>query len=190
MTDRRIYYVVGASGAGKDTLIRHAREYLDGGSAVAFAHRYITRPAFAGGENHVALSEVEFQLRQQRGLFAMHWESHGLYYGIGVEINQWLTGGLSVVINGSRAYLPFALKLYPGLRVVWVHADPDQVAARLLQRRRESAQQIAERMQRNPEPTHPPCDIVRIDNSDTPEAAGERLLVLLRTGVLPDQFAG
>lgn len=183
MADRRLYYVVGASGAGKDTLIRYAREHLGGQWPVMFAHRYITRSAAVGGENHVALTEDEFRLRQQNGLFAMHWKSHGFCYGIGVEINQWLAAGLSVVINGSRAYLPHALQSYHDLRVVWVDAGPEQVAARLLQRKRESAEQIDARLQRNPEPSIPLCDIVRIDNNGKPEDACERLLVLLRTGV-------
>ena len=53
-----LFYVVGASGAGKDSLLAYARAALGGGTPVFFAHRYITRPAEAGGENHVALSKA------------------------------------------------------------------------------------------------------------------------------------
>ncbi len=52
----RLFYVVGASGAGKDSLIEYARNALGSRDAVVFAHRYITRPPTARGENHVALS--------------------------------------------------------------------------------------------------------------------------------------
>lgn len=191
MADGRLYFVVGASGAGKDTLIRYAREHRDRDAPVVFAHRYITRPATAGGENHIALDEHEFRLRQRLGLLAMHWESHGLYYGIGVEINVWLAAGLSVVVNGSRAYLPLAHLAHPDLCVVWVHAEPERVAARLLQRRRESGEQIDRRLRRNPEPVMPPgCAIVRIDNNGTPAQAGERLLALFSAGSGPDRLAG
>ena len=80
----RLFYVVGASGAGKDTLIAYARNALPVANAVVFAHRYITRPAHVGGENHIALSDAEFSVRETNGLFAMSWESNGLRYGIGV----------------------------------------------------------------------------------------------------------
>ncbi len=48
----RLIYVMGASGSGKDSLMRYAREKLAKHSNIVFAHRYITRPADAGGENH------------------------------------------------------------------------------------------------------------------------------------------
>ena len=60
---------------------------------VAFAHRYITRPAEVGGENHVALSRAEFALRRAHGLFAFHWQAHGNDYGIGREIDAWRAAG-------------------------------------------------------------------------------------------------
>ena len=69
-----LFYVVGASGAGKDSLLAYARAALGGGAPVFFAHRYITRPAEAGGENHVALSKAEFAQMQALDLFALSWE--------------------------------------------------------------------------------------------------------------------
>ena len=71
---------------------------------IAFAHRYITRPADAGGENHVALSRAEFALRRAHGLFAFHWQAHGNDYGIGREIQAWRAAGLTVVVSGSREH--------------------------------------------------------------------------------------
>lgn len=48
----KIFYVVGASGAGKDSLMQLARKQVEGRS-VAFAHRYITRPADDNTENFI-----------------------------------------------------------------------------------------------------------------------------------------
>ncbi len=54
----RLLYLMGASGSGKDSLLDALRQHLP--TDVAVAHRYITRPADAGAENHIALSETEF----------------------------------------------------------------------------------------------------------------------------------
>ena len=80
---------MGPSGAGKDSVLRYARERL-AGSGVLFAHRYITRPPVAGDENFVSLDPAEFAARRARGLFAFDWEAHGCLYGIGLEIEAWL----------------------------------------------------------------------------------------------------
>lgn len=145
----RLIYVVGASGSGKDTLMAYAREQLAGESGVCFAHRYITRPAAAGGENHVALSPEEFAARQAGRLFAMHWSSHGLQYGIGIEINQWLAKGIHVVVNGSREYLTEARRLYPELLPVCIEVSTDVLRQRLLSRGREDVQAVEQRLQRH-----------------------------------------
>ena len=57
-----LVYVMGPSGAGKDTLLRAARARLEGGD-VFFAHRYITRDPVPGDENFIALSPAEFEAR-------------------------------------------------------------------------------------------------------------------------------
>jgi len=147
----KLFYVMGASGAGKDSLLSYAREnackHTGKKSTLVFAHRYITRPADAGGENHIALTDEEFQQRSQHHCFAMSWQSHGNYYGIGTEINQWLEQGLNVVINGSRAYFDAALKQYPTIVPVLITADRDRLLARLIKRGRESKEAIEKRLQ-------------------------------------------
>lgn len=149
-----LLYVIGASGSGKDSLIHHAREALARNSSVVFAHRYITRAHDAGGENHVALSEAEFEARVQRNLFPLHWHSHDMRYGIGCELNHWLAKGLTVILNGSRAYLHEASKSYPELVPVLVEVSPETLRSRLRARGRESAEEIDARLQRAQEFKH------------------------------------
>lgn len=144
----RLIYVMGASGSGKDSLLRLARTHLGSHSGVCFAHRYITRSADAGGENHIALSPAEFQARLRARLFALHWSSHGLDYGVGLEINHWLARGLTVVLNGSREHLPQARTNYPDLLPVWIEVSPDVQRQRLASRARESAAAIEARLER------------------------------------------
>lgn len=141
--------MVGASGVGKDSLLAGLRHALNPGDRIAIAHRYITRPADAGGENHVALSEAEFQQRRHAGCFALHWESHGLLYGIGREIELWLAAGLSVVINGSRAHLPSLRECYPHARIVEITASEWVLRERLQSRGREDAEALDARLARH-----------------------------------------
>ncbi|MGC2855393.1 phosphonate metabolism protein/1,5-bisphosphokinase (PRPP-forming) PhnN [Novispirillum sp. DQ9] len=179
----RLIYVMGPSGAGKDTLLAGLRATLPAGAAVTFAHRYITRPADAGGENHVALSAAEFALRLERGLFALHWDSHGLRYGIGREIDLWMAAGLTVVVNGSRGAMDEALLAYPDMRPVAITADPAVLRARLEARGRETAAEIAERLARAAAfPLDHPA-IARVDNSGAVADAVARLRVVVLEGL-------
>jgi ribose 1,5-bisphosphokinase len=170
----RLIAIMGPSGAGKDTLIAYARARSDP-ARVLFAHRYITRAPEAGGENHVALSAAEFAARRRAGLFALSWESHGLAYGIGGELDLWLGAGFTVVAGIARAVWDAAARRYPGLTGVLVTAEPAVLAARLAARGREDAAAIAERLAR--EVALPADPAIRtIDNSGDLATAGESLL--------------
>ncbi len=173
-----LFYVVGASGVGKDSLLAYARS-RPGKHPVLFAHRYITRPAEAGGENHVAVTAEEFARMKALGLFALDWDSHGHRYGIGIEIDHWLQAGANVVMNGSRAYLAETSRRYPDVCVVLVEADPDVLRLRLRQRARESAAEIEARVARAGAFTVNHPNLVRLRNDGPLEEAGDRLLDVL-----------
>lgn len=181
----RLFYVMGASGCGKDSLLAVARSRLPAEAPVAFAHRYITRPADAGGENHVALSRTEFQLRLRHGLFALHWESHGFAYGIGREIDLWMGQGISVVMNGSREALPAAVRAYPDLLPVLVTVPEDVLRQRLEARGREDAADMERRLARArmAEPEAPA--LVRFDNSGPLHERGRALADLILDNISP-----
>jgi ribose 1,5-bisphosphokinase len=171
-----LIYLVGASGSGKDSLLRYARGRLADHAGVAFAHRYITRAADAGGENHIALSTEEFAARRRAGLFALDWESHGQAYGIGVEIDQWLAQGVTVVVNGSRAYLPAAQRRYPRLLPVWIEVSTEVLRGRLQARGREDAAAIEQRLTRHRQLQAQPRTGTMIRNDGELAKAGEALV--------------
>nr|WP_281357384.1 phosphonate metabolism protein/1,5-bisphosphokinase (PRPP-forming) PhnN [Thiomicrorhabdus cannonii] len=175
-----MFYVMGPSGAGKDTLLGYARERLTQ-APVVFAHRYITRPVEIAGENHIHLSEAEFINRLQRGCFKFHWHSHGWDYGLGIEVDSWLQMGLNVVMNGSRGYFEQARLLHPPLVPVVITASEAILRERLKKRGRESALEIEERIARAK--AFERLDMAngyQIDNSSTIQTAGERFVALLR----------
>lgn len=143
----RIIWLTGASGSGKDSLLDALRETVPPGLMVA--HRYITRAADAGGENHVALSEAEFQRRKMLGLFAIDWQAHQHCYALGIEIDLWLQHGLDVVVNGSRLHLPAVLQRYGSqLLPICLQVTQEVLEQRLRQRDREDKDEIARRLRR------------------------------------------
>ncbi|MDN3543336.1 MAG: phosphonate metabolism protein/1,5-bisphosphokinase (PRPP-forming) PhnN [Roseateles asaccharophilus] len=175
----RLIYVMGPSGSGKDSLLRRARETLEarpqGLDRICFAHRYITRPADAGAENHIALSPAEFLARRRAGLFALHWHSHGLDYGIGLEVEQWLARGLTVVMNGSREHLPAAQQRFSLLTAVAISVDMQTQRQRLQARARESAAAIEARLARTLSLRLPP-EVLLIRNEGTLSEGAAQLL--------------
>ena len=177
-----LYYLIGASGAGKDSLIQYARAHLPVDANVVFTHRYITRPADSGGENHIALEKTEFNARRNMQCFAMSWYSHDTHYGIGIEINQWLAKGLNVVMNGSRAYLDTATKKYRELVPVHLSVKPDVLKQRLLKRGRENKQQIEKRLvqARQLELTLSHPKLVIIENNGDLHDAGDKFIRVIQ----------
>lgn len=167
---------MGPSGAGKDTLLKHARARL-AGSPILFAHRYITRTPIAGDENFISLSEREFEARLD--LFAFHWAAHGNRYGIGIEVERWRERGRTVVISGSREHFVRDLTGRPDVLPVLVTAPAAILAARLAARGREDGQVAALRLWRSNtiETEHP--RLVRIENTGTPAKAGDRLAAVI-----------
>lgn len=175
----QLVYIVGASGVGKDSLMQYARTQLNGSIPLLFAHRYITRPATEGSENHIALTAEEFRNRKVGGLFALDWESHGLYYGIGIEIDVWMQMGSHVVVNGSRQYLPVAKQRYPDMIPIAIEADPEVIRHRLESRGREKGEEIEQRIKRQPELDV--AGLIRISNNGLLDEGGEELLGILRS---------
>ncbi len=65
----RLVAVAGPSGAGKDTLLRFARNHLGGDPNIVFPHRVVTRQPSAA-EDHHAFSEADFAAAVAAGGFA------------------------------------------------------------------------------------------------------------------------
>ncbi|RGP36522.1 phosphonate metabolism protein/1,5-bisphosphokinase (PRPP-forming) PhnN [Pseudotabrizicola alkalilacus] len=170
----RLFFVVGPSGVGKDTLLSGA---IAADPALHWARRAITRPESAGGEPFEGVTEAEFSNRLARGDFALHWDAHGLSYGVP---HTELPLGRDVLLNGSRAAIAQALAAFPGLRIIHITAPVPVLAERLLGRGRESRDQIEARLIRADQPLHAAVPVIEIANDTTPEAGVARLLQALR----------
>lgn len=144
-----LFLVVGPSGAGKDTLLDGARDALAGNGTVVFARRQITRPADAGGEEHEAVTDAAFDARRDAGGFMLHWEAHGLKYGVPDSYARDLAAGRNVVANVSRAVLADAIDRFQPATVLEITASPEVLAERLASRGRETPAGIAARLARD-----------------------------------------
>lgn len=162
--------LAGPSGAGKDSLLDRVRADLADDARFHFARRTITRPAQAGGEAHEAVSPGEFQELAAAGAFILTWQAHGLCYGI--RRSEAPEDSL-VVISVSRTVLHEAARLRR-LQVVEVTAPRNLLAERLARRGRETADQIAARLDREmglPDG----LDVITIRNESSIEEGAARL---------------
>jgi ribose 1,5-bisphosphokinase len=177
----RLFYLMGASGTGKDSLLQYLKTHLDVRHRVKLPLRHITRPADAGGEAHIALALEAFQRLTAEGAFALHWQSHGFHYGIGREIDDWLEAGFHVVINGSRHYLETACRRYPEMQPVLIRVSHDALLQRLTLRGRENPEQIEQRLQRAEALDRQLSEehLLVIDNDGPLQEAGQILLNLI-----------
>lgn len=177
--NHRLIYVMGPSGAGKDSVLGWLRGALPASSPVVWARRTITRAADAGGEAHEAIDTATFEALDATGEFAMAWQANGLWYGIRRDQLAPLARGQWVLINGSRGYLDDALHRYPGMTVVHITAPAAVLEQRLLARGRETPEQVRARVARATAlAPHP--GTIEIVNDTTIEQAGLRLLQALR----------
>lgn len=142
------FFVVGASGVGKDSLLDAARALLGSNPRYVFATRAITRPADAGGEAHQALTEESFAEQDAAGQFLLTWQAHGLRYGLPQTLAQDIADGRHVVANGSRASVAELATRVPHLVVLHVTADAAARQQRIAGRGREQGSALAARMER------------------------------------------
>jgi ribose 1,5-bisphosphokinase len=145
----RLIYVVGPSGAGKDSLLQWVKARLPEDARIHFARRTITRPSSVDAEQHEAVGESRFAQLVTDRVFAMHWSANGLSYGIRHDELNPLQRGDSVVVNGSREYADEALRRYPSLSLIHITASEAVLRSRLAQRGRESAEATNARMGRS-----------------------------------------
>lgn len=174
----RLIYLIGSSGAGKDTVLRWLSVHQSRPIRLHIARRTITRPADDPSESHEAVTPEQFDAQLHAGAFALHWDANGLRYGIRREELLPLTDGRNVIVNGSRGHLHEARKLYPDLYAVLLTTSATQLRQRLVERGRESEEMIDARLQRTASLPAPQVE-AEIANDGAPEQAGGRLLALL-----------
>jgi thymidine phosphorylase len=176
-----LFFVVGPSGSGKDSLIDGAKAVFEKTGRYVFARRVITRPAGSAGEDHEATTEEEFARRIALGGFLISWNAHGLRYGLPASLMAALENGQHVIANGSRAVIAELAARVPRLIVVEVVAPPELLAARIAGRGRETGAAIDKRVARNVAQWPSSVKTVTVRNDATIAAGIERFLAALES---------
>jgi ribose 1,5-bisphosphokinase len=180
----RLVLVVGPSGSGKDTLIGLAQAACAGESGIVFPRRIVTREASLH-EPNLSVSRAEFAEALTRGDFALHWEAHGLRYGLPHSIVGDLDAGRVVVANVSRTVIEAARRQYAEVNidvtVVLVTAPPEVLAARLAVRNRASDGSLDGRLRRSVALSGAVPDAI-IDNTGRAEDHARELVAIILGG--------
>lgn len=179
----RLIVVLGPSGSGKDTLMSYARAALGDRADVLFVRRAITRPADAGHEDHVAMTDTEFDAAIDEGQFSLTWAANGLRYGLPRAIEPHLSEGRLAVVNGSRGAWSVIRQVFPSAVAVEIRVDPEILAQRLEARGRESASEIEARLERaSVLDSRFEADLI-IDNSGEVDTAGAALVAYMTRAI-------
>jgi ribose 1,5-bisphosphokinase len=185
----QLFLVLGPSGVGKDTLMNGARKSIgESNSQYHFAQRYITRPKSdnPNDEDHIPLSDEDFDGMVNENQFVLHWNAHSLKYGIGREIIEHLSHNRNVIVNVSRTVIEQAQNDFKtcNVTVVEINADSHVIRDRLIKRGRESEQDINNRIQRGEEMAaavkQAAKNLKRVLNNTTVDEGVDRLLVALQ----------
>ncbi|GAC1430670.1 MAG: hypothetical protein NVSMB6_29490 [Burkholderiaceae bacterium] len=176
----RLFYVVSPSEVGKDSLLRWVRERVHEHRQVRFATRVITRDAHPS-EDHEPVTVDDFWQEAGDGGFSMIWQANGACYAVRRSIEADLRAGHDVVVNGSRDYVPRVVDAFPDSKIVWIGAEADFIARRLVAPQRERSAALLQRDQRATAFSAPDAhNTIHLDNSGPIEVAGSRLLALLQ----------
>jgi ribose 1,5-bisphosphokinase len=173
--------VVGASGAGKDSVLRYAAQTLAGDPRFVFPRRIITRAANPQNEDHATVDAGKFNVMAAAGEFALHWEAHELKYGVPASIVGDLDQGRVVSVNVSRAIVAAAAASFPQTAVAEVVASPEACARRIAARGRESFEAALARGRRTVPRPAVAIPWFKIDNNGPVEFAGESFCSFLES---------
>jgi phosphonate metabolism protein PhnN/1,5-bisphosphokinase (PRPP-forming) len=174
-----LFYLVGPSGVGKDTLVHWVKDHVPTHARIVFARRTVTRPPHSH-EAHDPIDVENFWRLEQAGHFAMMWQANGLCYGVGRGIEADLKAGRDVVVIGSRAYVPQLQQAFPDALIVWIDANADTIRQRIESRQRETGDALSNRLDRTRQFAEiREQSVIHLDNSGPPEIAGQQLLDLL-----------
>jgi ribose 1,5-bisphosphokinase len=186
----KIYYMIGASGSGKGTLMRYAQEKLKGRYPIIFPSRYVTKPTHqAEGDISLTYDEMKKRIEDEEFLIACGY--NGNFYALGSVFEEAIKYGVSVVTDGSRElllemeYEGLYPDIYPYIRSIFIEVESDIAEERIYERGREGLEEIQKRVRRiNRFNQAKTVSVKVINNSGDIEEAGEELVEFLKEDLM------
>ncbi len=162
----RVVLVVGASGAGKDSLLRGAREYFGESGRLGFIRRYITRPPDSNEDNYY-IDPTGFVLLKRLNFFISTWQAHGNHYGIpchALGSPDSVNGHELLILSISRSAIADFEQIHDTVTTIQVKVKENVLRERLKRRGRENDLAIQRRLERAKRPVVA-RDLITFDNS-------------------------
>ncbi len=137
----KIVLIVGASGVGKDTLLKEIKKDL--GKNFHFIKRYITRKPDKSEKNYY-LADDAFELLKNNSFFLSTWSAHNNFYGIAKNS---IKKGINI-ISISRSKIKDFENVFDNVYTINISVSKDELRNRLTLRARESKEEIEQRLNR------------------------------------------
>lgn len=167
---KKIVLIVGASGVGKDTLLRNIKDKVKAN----FLKRYITREP-DNNESNYYIDEDAFLALKEKNYFISSWKAHGNHYGIAKEH---IKEGLSI-ISISRGAVEDFEKVFDEVITINITLPKELMIRRLHDRGRESIDEILKRVERASKEVEA-TNLIEFDNSDTLENSSKKFIQLIK----------
>lgn len=142
------FAIVGASGVGKDSILAAAKPRLESCGDFYFPTRFITRPADAGGEEHLSISNADFVQSVREDRFSLWWMAHETHYALPDDVFEKLRFNTHVIANISRRSVKETIQKFNTVEIIEITASPDTIKKRLMMRGRENEAEIMVRQLR------------------------------------------
>ncbi|WP_170175840.1 hypothetical protein [Sulfurimonas crateris] len=166
----KIVLIVGASGVGKDTLLKSIQNDIKAN----FVTRYITRIPDNNESNHY-IGKDDFLYLIKSDFFISSWEAHGNIYGIS---KLSIKDGLNIISISREAIKDFE-NTFEDVATIEIGIPKQMLYERLKSRDRENEEAIKKRIQRS-EQKIKAKNHTYFDNSKPLEESKSTFLELLR----------
>ncbi|MBN2335592.1 AbrB/MazE/SpoVT family DNA-binding domain-containing protein [Candidatus Bathyarchaeota archaeon] len=172
-----LFLVLGSSGSGKDTLIQRIIEkYPENLPSLRLARRVVTKKTVKDVEDFDSVEPETFLRMKTDGKFILDWQSYDNYYGVRGEVATWLREGHPVIANVSRSVVEQAEKLFPEVRTILVHVPIEVMAERIINRGRETFEEVLDRLIRAQETEAAPRSDLSVENVGDVEDTSDKIL--------------
>jgi phosphonate metabolism protein PhnN/1,5-bisphosphokinase (PRPP-forming) len=167
----KIVLIVGASGVGKDTLLKEIKKDLS--KDCHFIKRYITRKPDKNEKNFY-LDNYAFEILNNNNFFISTWSAHDNLYGISKKS---IKEGINIISISRSKIKDFEIE-FDNVYTINISVSKDELRNRLILRHRESIEEIEQRLERSYKNIEAK-NLIEFNNHDSIKKSSKSLLKVL-----------